>query len=246
MKSSTILVALALTSFGWADDDDNLLPVNRPNFSSNAEVVPPKMVIFEMGSTYQKVGGSQTLSGIEGQLRMGLCKGWQVDFFLPGYTSVAAPRGWTDSGVQILHQLPSAGGFNFLVAAGTTIPSGQVDLTGGAFNPNFYFSLDHDLGKDLSFTNTFYVNWQHSGSVFLPNYANAAMVSKDLGHGNSAFLELYSTFAPATTSAEILNMGYIFAHNENQQVDFHFGRSFVGGPSDNWFFGAGYSVKLSK
>lgn len=242
MKSLLLLCLFAPTVVHA--DDDNLLPANRPNFSSNAEVLPFQMVVLETGTTYQKMGSDKTFSGIEGELRIGFAKNWELDFFLPNYISGSSPRGWSDSGIQAVRQLPSCHGWNMVFAFGTSIPSGQLDQTAGAFNPNAYVSVDHDLGHDLQLTNTFYVTWEHFASVFDPTYANALMVSRDLGKGLGCFAEIYSKFAPGISPTQTFNFGYTFAHNANQQVDFHFGRSFEGAPSENWFVGAGYSVKL--
>ncbi len=243
MKKSTLLALTTLMATTAIADD--LLPANRPNFSSNGEVVPLHMSILETGTTYQRQGNDLNLSGIEGELRVGFAKDWEFDFFLPNYVSGASPRGWGDSGFQVVRQLKT-GPWNVVLGAGATLPSGQPALSSGAINPTTYLSADHDLGKDYSLTETLYVTWQHQGSALAPNYANAFMVSKDLGKNLGALVELYSTSAPGTQTGQTLNFGYTFAHNAEQQVDFHFGRSIAGTNSANWFIGAGYSQKLSR
>lgn len=243
MLKSILTISIGLVAaYVHADD---LLPANRPNFSSNGEVVPLHMSILETGTTYQRQGNTLNFSGIEGELRTGFSKGWEFDFFLPNYVSGASPRGWGDSGFQVVRQLRT-GIWNVVLGAGATLPSGQSALSAGAINPTTYFSADHDLGGTYSLTETFYVNWQHQDASYIPSYSNALMIAKDLGKNLGVFVELYSTAAPGAQTGQILNFGYTFAHNAQQQVDFHFGRSIAGSPSNNWFIGAGYSKKLNR
>ena len=246
MKNITlVLVGLSLFSVAFADDDGPL-PATRPTVSTNAEVVPFHMSILETGATYRRQGTSLNLSGIEGELRVGFAQDWEFDVFIPNYTSGSAPRGWNDGGFQLVRQLPGFGGWHVVLSAGASVPSGQSSLTAGAINPTAFLSADHGLTKDLSLTETFYVVWQHVGGSYFPSYANALSITKDLGNNLGAFVELNTTMAPGTTTGEGLNIGYTFAHNASQQVDFHFGRNFVAGSDTYWFVGFGYSQKLSK
>ena len=245
MMKFTLLGVLGLVSaFAMADDD--LLPVNRPNFSSNAEVLPYKMMILETGTTYQRNGTALNFSGIEGFFRVGFQKDWEFDFTLPNYISGAAPRGWTDGGFNFIRALPSCHGWNMVVSFGSSLPTGQANLTAGALNPVAYFSADHDLAPSLQLTDTFFVNWLNSGGTFTPAYSNALMVSKDCGGGVGVFAELYSQFASHTQTTQTANLGVTFAHTKDQQADVHFGRNMSAGSGTNWFIGFGYSRKLSK
>jgi hypothetical protein len=233
-----------VSSLAIADDD--LLPATRPTFSTNPAVAPYQMMIIETGTTYQRRGTDLNLSGIEGELRLGFAHNWELDVFIPGYISGAAPRGWTDGGFQFVRQLRGSAGWTMVVGGGASVPSGQANLTAGAINPTAFLSIGHDLPSGYSFTDSFYVAWQHVDSVFLPAYTNSATISKDLGKNLQAFAELNTTLAPHTPTGESMHFGYVFAHNKDQQVDFHFGRNFVAGSGTNWFLGLGYSRKLSK
>ena len=243
-KLSILIVPILVSSIALADDD--LLPANRPNFSSNGEVVPLNMAILEIGATYQRRGSDLNFSGIEGFLRFGFAKDWEFNITLPNYVSGAAPRGWTDGGFGIVRQLPSCHGWNMVFAAGTTMPTGQVNLTAGAINPNAYFSMDHDMPADMQLTNTIYVNWTNNGGKFDPSYGNAFMLSKDYGKGLGGFAELFTQFAPGSHTTNTVHIGVTFAHTKDQQADVHLGRSISAGSDTNWFVGFGYSRKLSK
>lgn len=244
LKFFVIGFAGIVSAVAFADDD--LLPATRPTFSTNPAVVPFQMMILETGSTYQRQGTGLYLSGIEGELRLGFAHDWEFDIFVPGYISGANPRGWTDGGFQFVRQLSGFGGWTMVIGGGATVPSGQANLTAGAINPTAFFSVGHDLPSGYSFTDSLYATWQHAGGVFLPNYSNSATISRDIGKNLQAFVELNTTMAPQTPTGEAVNIGYIFAHNKNQQADFHFGRSFIAGSGTNWFVGLGYSRKLSK
>ena len=232
------------SALAFADDD--LLPATRPTVSTNSAVVPYQMMLLETGTTYQRQGSALNLSGIEGELRLGFAHDWEFDVFIPGYVSGAAPRGWTDGGFQFVRQLKGGGGWTVVIGGGATVPSGQANLTAGAIDPTAFFSIGHDLPSGYSFTDSFYVNWQHASNVFLPAYTNSATISKDLGKNLQAFAELNTTMAPHTPTGQSMHFGYVFAHSKSQQVDFHFGRSFIAGSDTNWFFGFGYSQKLGK
>ena len=116
------LVGLA-SSFAVADDD--LLPANRPNFSSNATVVPYNMCILETGVTYQRQDSSLNFSGLEAAVRLGFAKNWELALSLPNYVSGAAPRGWTDGRFDFIRQLPGCHGWDMLVAFGSSVPTGS-------------------------------------------------------------------------------------------------------------------------
>ena len=236
---SVFLSAVALA-------DDDLLPANRPNFSSNATVVPYNMSILETGMTYQRSDTALNFSGIEAALRFGFAKNWEFTVSLPNYVSGAAPRGWTDGSFFFIRQLPSCHGWDMLVAFGSTVPTGQSDLTELALNPHGYFSAAHDLSSGLSLTETFSVEWRHGGNMFFPSYTNGLTISKDNGGGIGTFAELFSQFAPGQSTTQTAHFGVTFAHTKDQQADFHFGRNMTAGSGTNWFVGLGYSKKLGK
>lgn len=232
------------SSFALADDD--LLPANRPNFSSNATVIPFNMCILETGVTYQRLGTSLNFSGLEAGLRFGFSKNWELAISLPNYISGSPARGWTDGNFYFIRQLPGCHGWDMLVAFGSTVPTGQSDLTETAFNPHAYFSMAHDLPSGLSLTETIAVEWRHGGSMFFPSYTNGLTLSKDYGAGLGAFAELFSQFAPGQSTSQTAHFGVTFAHTKDQQADIHFGRAISAGSGTNWFIGAGYSQKIGK
>jgi hypothetical protein len=243
-KSILVVVPVLISAIAFGDDDS--LPANRPNFTSNAEVLPLNMTIFEMGTTYRRSGTDLSFSGIEGLIRFGFSKDWEFDFVVPNYFSGAAPRGFGDSGVNFIHQLPGCRGWHMVAAFGASLPSGQSDLTGGAINPSAYVSMDHDLSGGLGFTDTLYASWQNTSGSLIAGYANAAMVSKDYGGGIGGFAELNTSFAPGEMTTNTVHFGLTFAHTKDQQADFHFGRNISAGSDTNWFVGFGYARKLSK
>jgi hypothetical protein len=243
-KLSILIAPILVSSFALADDD--LLPANRPNFSSNGEVVPLNMAILETGATYQRRGSDLNFSGIEGFLRFGFTKDWEFNVTVPNFVSGASPRGWTDGGFGFVRQLPTCHGWNMVLSAGANVPVGQANLSAGAIDPNFFFSMDHDLSGNLQVTNTFFVNWTNVASKFDPSYGNALMLSKDYGGGLGGFAELYTQFAPGTLTSNTIHFGVTFAHTKDQQADVHFGRNISAGSDTNWFVGFGYSRKLSR
>ena len=245
MNKISIIGALGLlSSFALADDD--LLPANRPNFSSNATVIPFNMCILETGVTYQRQDSSLNFSGLEAAVRFGFAKNWELALSLPNYVSGAAPRGWTDGRFDFIRQLPGCHGWDMLVAFGSSVPIGQSDLTQLAFNPHGYFSMAHDLSSGMSVTETFSVEWRNGGGTFFPSYTNGLTLSKDCGHDVGAFAELFSQFAAGQSTSQTVHFGVTFAHTKDQQADVHFGRNINAGSGTNWFIGAGYSRKLSK
>ncbi len=239
-----LLLSASFVSLAMADDD--LLPANRPNFSSNATVIPYNMCIIETGVTYQRLDSALNLSGPEAALRFGFAKNWELVISLPDYITGAAPRGWTDGGFNFIRQLPGCHGWDMLVAFGSSVPTGQSDLTELAFNPHGYFSMAHGLPSGLSVTETFSVEWRHGGSKFFPSYTNGLTLSKDCGQGLGAFAEIFSQFAPGQSSSQTAHFGVTFAHTKDHQADIHFGRNINAGSGTNWFIGAGYSQKIGR
>lgn len=241
-KIASLLIVVASATFALADDD--LLPANRPNFSTNGTVLPFQQIILENGFSLNLNGGDRTISGTESEFRIGFAKGWEFDFFTPNFIhrlTGSPDQGFGDSAFQFVRGFTLPQGWLVTAAVGATLPSGHPDLSAGSINPTSFLSFEHPIGKKWDFTNSLYDTFQNGSGTFTSQFSNASMMSVDLGKNVGAFAELYTIFGQGIQPTFIPHFGVTFAHSATQMVDFHIGEDTSAG---QWFFGFGYSKKL--
>jgi hypothetical protein len=227
--------------------EDGPLDANRPDFTTNATVLAKGISDLEFGTTYQKTKSLHLWTGFESNYRAGLGGNWEFDLFAPDYTlsrSANLPGSWFDSGVGLTRHFGPSKGWDMAAGASTSLPTGSRRMAAGAANPSFFLTSSHDVGAKGLFTATGYVNWSHKGDAFFPAYSAVGEMSWETGPTSSGFAEVKADAAPSERPAWTLHFGCVFAHTATHQWDLHFGRTVVGGESENFFVGAGYSVKI--
>lgn len=244
MKCIPPLLILSLTSFCLADDP---IPANRPNFTSNPTVVPLGMELLEGGATYFAGASNYSLSRFELNYRRGIAKNFEFDFFGPQFNLTqwgADTLGWGDAGFSVSYQIGPIKGWDLLVGAGATVPTGNQSLTGGSINPTTLISVGRNFTEKLSFTGTRYGNYQNNQGAFPVGYTNAFMFSYNFSPATSAFFEYRVDTQNGVGDSTFCHAGYVFAHNARQQADIHFGWQNTNAGDSVFFVGAGYAYRF--
>ncbi|MEI7575339.1 MAG: hypothetical protein WCK51_00470 [Armatimonadota bacterium] len=245
MKILLLLLASCLTGLILADEEP--LNANRPNFTTNALLLAKGEIILEFGTTFQHDHNTDGLSGPEAVLRLGRSGGTELDFTLPNFSFGGRGidfSGFGDSSFYLSKQLSWLSGWDTAAGIGTSLPLGQADLTSNSFDTQAYFSASRQITKNSSITMSDFAQWKRIGTDIIPAYSIAMMLSQNTSKNSSIFVEWLGTWTKDQPTTHTMHLGKTFAHNHRQQADFHLGRTFEGGAGGNWFFGAGYAVRL--
>ena len=225
--------------------DDRVSP-NRPGFTQGVTTIPKGTFLIETGITKLYGGGVRTLSGFEVNVRYGLKEKWELIAAAPGYAldrSGTGLIGWSDSSLQVVRQLGPSHGYDYSVSLGSTLRTGNADLTAGANNPFAVLNIQHNLVDPWQWGFTGIVTMNHMDRAYVPSSSLIFEVLRDFTKKTGTQIDLRFDSMTGAKTTGYTQFTYIFGHDNKKQYDLRLGRQFSGDNGTNWFFGVGYSFK---
>jgi hypothetical protein len=249
------------------------LVTDRPDQTESSILVPPGFVQLESGWTFthEDEGGVRVDShALPGTLvRIGIVDELELRVGWAGYLSEESKEGGVevdadgagDAEIGVKLHLwgpgpypqardelaPSSGA----IIVSSSLPIGADEFTSDRFDPSFRFSASHSLAADLSLGYNVGMIWESrtdpsGGRDTLSDYFyTVALGFGDIAPRVSAFVELFGEIPASAPGGprHSLDGGFTFLVRPNLQLDL-FGGVGLSEDADDWFAGAGISVRL--
>lgn len=241
------------------------LVTDRPDQTESAAIVPAGSVQIELGwarEVDESSGVRAEVDGVPGTLiRIGLVErvelrlgwtGWTDETVrAAGQTRDVSGSGDATVGAKVLLRRGSNGGPQVAVLFGTTVPTGDEDVTRDAHDPSFRISIAHDWTPRLSVGYNVGVAWETEPDPVLGDETVAiGQYTVALGIGLrarwGAFVELYGDLPIEGGEPEhAFDGGVTYLLRPNLQLDLAAGVGLSDAASD-WFVGLGVSFRLPR
>jgi len=233
-------LALGLAALPLAAQEKELVSTDRPGFGDGTAVMPPGGVQVELGGTYSDVEDTEAFNIGELNLRFGLIHRLELRASLNSYVDIDSPdiSGITDSGVNLKYSLlgPDAG-MELAVLAGTTLATGDDELTSDEEDLNAALSFGAPLSDQLSISA--YAGWQDGD-----NETTTLSSSVGFGVGPAGVSVGYGGIFPDQGSDQHwLEANASFPLGRLSQFDINSGVG-VGSDNSGFFVGAGFAHRF--
>ena len=260
-----VAVCFLLVGSSWVVAEVLEMVTDRPDATESSETILPGYVQIESGMTFfdEDEGGveSSGFAAPETLVRIGLDQNSELRLEFAGYQqlrersaggSTSKTNGYGDGGIGFKMKLgknEQLGDVAFL--AMTTLPWGQSEVTSGRVEPSYRFTFAQDINEDLSFGCNLGQAWvseeDRSGdkdtrSVFQYTLSLGISMTDRLG----SFVEFFGdvpTGSGSSGPANSFNGGFTYLLKENVQLDLVSGVG-LSGSAEDWFIGAGISIRL--
>lgn len=244
------------------------LITDRPDQTESSVTVPPGYAQLEMGWTFTRddeVGSRiETHQFPSTLVRIGLLKWMEVRLGWTGYAwedfhdasrkTRLRGSGDTEIGVKLHLRSESEKGFwpEIALLAGTSVPSGNHNFTTRRADPSTRFSFSHTLSDRVGLGYNLGMSWEselnESGKrVTLSNYLYTLALGVSITNRWGGFVEFFGDI-PASAQGKPANSfdgGFTYLLRSNLQVDVFSGVG-LSRAADDWFVGAGLSLRLPR
>jgi hypothetical protein len=246
-------LALIASDGASAQEADEPLVTDRPDFTESPVSVQPGRVQLEGGYTHEEAGDVTTDGAPELLLRIGLTDALELRLAANSYTRVAAPGG-DASGLEdpfVGIKLEAARGSetpSFLEPAmallvGSSLPVGSTDIGEDDAVPEVLLALDWTLPEPLGIASNIGLSYEsEDGEQFLQGSFSTAL-GVGLGASWGLFFEYYA-FVPEGSERDVqhfLDTGATRLLSNDFQLDVRVGTE-VGGETD-YFAGVGLAYR---
>lgn len=264
MARGTAAILLLLASGGAAraqDGSPDPIITDRPDQTESAVSVPRGYVQIESGWSMMHAGnGGVAVRGhavAETLLRLGLTRGWEARIGFGGWQrSVAsgtpAATGVGDLELGFKYQLsPEGTGPLVALMSDVALPTGSDGFSGEQVSPVLRLSVSHDLSQSVSTGYNVGLSASRAGGGAAATTALDALYTWTVGFALaervSGFAEVFGTVGinDAGSSSALLDGGVAVQLRPNLQLDLAGGFGITGAAED-WFLGAGISVRLPR
>ena len=261
----SVMVCLMLLGSQQVSGETVEMITDRPDATESSQTVLPGYIQIESGMTYfeEDEGGldSSGFAAPETLVRIGLDEKTELRLEFAGYNrlreraaggSTTETNGFGDTGIGFKVRLgedEQLGEMAFL--AMTTLPWGEEGISSGRVEPSYRFTFARDLNEELSFGCNLGQAWvseedsfgdKDTRSVFQYTLALGISMTDRLG----SFVEFFGDIPTGSGSsgpANSFNGGFTYLLKENVQLDLVSGVG-LSGSAEDWFIGAGISVRL--
>jgi hypothetical protein len=231
---------------------------DRPDQTESPLAVAPGYVQLELGWTYVE-SGSVRLHSIPGTVaRIGLVSGWEARLGFAGWRHLEDGSQVTEGagplGVGVKGELLRGEGLKPAVAllGEALLPTAADGLGPTRVDPIVRLSLAHELGEVVSLGYNLGVAWlserrETGESRTFSQGLYTVSLGFALGQRVGAFAEAFGTVPLSETSvaAHLLDGGFTLLVLPNLQFDLSAGVG-LDGDADDWFMGAGVSLRLPR
>lgn len=249
MRNLTLIVVGILASSAFASADD--IVTDRPDATESSSVVEPGYYQIEAGWIYADNDGTgvdvhtlpQTLfrMGIVDRLELRL--GW--DGYIDEGSGGASGVGDGELGTKI-YLLEAEGNIpETALLASISIPVGDREFTTDEVDPGFRFAMAYDLSGKTSFGTNLGAEWETDASdSTLSSFIYTAALGYDVTEVVGAYIEIFGDAGmSASGDSHSVDGGFTFLLAENFQLD-ALGGVGISSDADDWFVGAGASLRL--
>lgn len=242
------------------------LVTDRPDRTESAAAVGPGFVQLEVGWTFRRFGGEgeevRAHSLPETLLRVGLVERLELRAGFAGWSTErtetpegAARRdglGDVEVGAKLVVSDARGAGPAVALLGSATLPTGQDGFGAPRVDPAFRLAAEHDLSPRVSLAVNAGVEWTSeedpdgaldTGAGLLYTAALGLALTERLG----AFAEVFGSLEPkeGREDGHALDGGLTFLVSPNLQLDAAAGVG-LSGAADDWFVGAGLSLRLPR
>lgn len=215
------------------------LVTDRPDFTESAVSIVPGRVQVEAGATFES--GDEVDAWSVGELlaRIGVISGVELRVGVPSWIDVDGLDGFDDAFLGGKVEIPASDTWGTAVLFGTTVPVGDEEVAAAEWQPEVVFALERDLSERVGVG--FNGGWSRpvEGEERVDELFGSAAVGFDLGGGWGAFGETFG-FVTDGDGRAFVNGGITRLIGLDLQLDARVGAG-VGGASDVWFAGVGFS-----
>ena len=204
------------------------LVTDRPDFTESTAVVPLGAVQAELGTTWERAGAHDAVSGPELLVRWAPFRNLELRFGAPDYVSAGSASGYTDPTLGLKVPLGPVGGWGLAAIATVLVPVGDRTQSGGRLDP-----ARLGLGAQAGAT------WDTAAGHL--DLAATLVAGADLTERFGAFLELAAD-GLQDDPALVLHHGYTYGLGPDVQVDVHAGVGLTDAAPDV-LVGVGLSVR---
>lgn len=230
------------------------LVTDRPDFTESALTVPKGSVQVEMGGTYSREDGVQSLSSGETLIRSGLTPRVELRLTAASYaverSDVARAQGLEDTGIGFKFFIHDGGERRSIVPtvaliAGTSLPTGAAPFRSRRALPEAKLLGAWTVSDRIGFASN--LNWARAESdgTAHDEYSGSGSFAFALTERVGAYAE-YFAFGERTASwsrREYVNGGLTFLVHPTLQLDARAGFR-VDAPADGTFVGLGVSRRF--
>jgi len=251
-------IALALPGQAMEKTDD--IDTNRPSFMDSPLVLPKSSIQLENGTLFQGFHGHQWIYDVpETEVRVGLSKRTELQFFTPNYNLVHTTGSPTSqvsdlSEIGIKQQLGPlfadsktlpgwCKNYNLAMIVGVTPPTGSSQVSGSGTEGTVRFPWSKAVGKNYCIAGMQSLLLINSGRNV--QYQPDVLFGRNIGPRGFIFSEYGGFFTNNFPSLNIAHFGGVYKMTRHQQVDIQFGFG-MNHAAPIAFVGAGYSFRFDK
>ena len=225
---------------------------DRPDFTDSSHVVGHHVVHLEAGVRLEHSdGGTRQVTAPGVMIRAGFGSRFELRFADDGFISqsVSTPAGHVrtnghsdvELGAKVKLLKGEAAGLHVALLPFVSLPTASHGLGSGGYDPGIKAAWSRDLPKGIGLSG----NVNASSATEGPAKVWTREVSLSVGHALSgawsAYWEAYGA-ARSGRCACAVDAGLALALGPNRQIDLEAGRG-LGSHAQNWFIGAGFSVR---
>jgi hypothetical protein len=217
------------------------LITDRPDFTESAVVVPRGSLQVELGSTWERSEGVNSLGGPEMLGRWGALERLELRVGLPDYVSADGISGVTDATLGLKLALGSPLGWDLAFIGDVSLPTGDADYGTSGSEGNLILATGRELDRTWSLGTQLSGAWSSEPGDLDLGYT--VVLGRALTDEVSAFAELAGTSLEKDTRAVVVHHGYAYLVSPLLQVDLHaaFGLSAA---APDVLFGLGLSTRF--
>ncbi len=255
---ATTLLLLTLATPAGAQQSQPLV-TDRPDQTESATTVRPGVVQLEIGVTLGGDDAVRTVAAPEALVRVGLARrlearatfaGWMRA--VPRFGGGAAVHGVGDVGVGFKYRLTDGDGWPpaAAVVADLTLPTGDEGFGSPRTDPTLLLAAAHEVGEAVGIGYNLGAAWatvDEAVDVTTAHLLYSFVVGLSVHNAVAVFLEPFGALPlnEAAASRYALDGGLTLRLRRNLQLDVSAGFG-LPDPADDWFAGAGVSVRLPR
>jgi hypothetical protein len=252
------LIVLLLAAPARAFDLSGLpepLVTDRPDFTESPNAVAAGHFQVEGGATFSSVDEEDADTFGEVLVRIGFGKGWEARIGVPSYERIDGPggsvSGFGDPSVGFKLRLTpetdlQPGRPEAALLVGTSIPSGDEELSDGTWQPEARIALAWGINPVLSVSSN--VGYAYTEDPAAGQRFHQILASLSLGLALTerlgAFIEGYGFSEETVGGSETgyMDAGFTWLIGNDLQLDVRAGQGFNDADPD-WFVGAGAALR---
>lgn len=217
------------------------LVTDRPDFTESPVTVPRGSLQLELGSTWERRNGVNTVNAGEGLVRWGLLEALELRFGLPEYMSTDGVSGTSDASLGAKLALGRVGNWEAGLLGAATLPTG--DEVYGADGTNLTLALATGLATEGSFSMGNQLALTKAAGRDGLGVEGTTVFGLAISDRVAAFAEVALSSVEPGRQNLLLHHGYSFLVGPTLQVDIHGGLGLDERSADG-FAGVGLSIRF--